>query len=345
MGNQDKIQQISEEIVRLEDQRDQGVSDESKDRINAQIKGLVDERTALEAADQESEIEEKVASIVLPYDFNDLYENSTANATIIEIVQQFKRQDLVEHNAEIQSLIQLHKDEVRASNDREMQLQRQNKTLQNDLADAQEKNSELRTVINDQDKTISELQDELQDVRQSRDNAALQIEEQKLEIERLNSHVDDLVKEQAVGAREAHKVIETNQTLNQLIEKANAEKQAKIKSAAELVLENNAPFRGKVELPSVPQQEFPFSGENGENTTTGSADVQLPSTEAPQTAEVATFPTINPPDVQGPSTGMAVEPSSSGGEGGETATKEWVNARLAQHKAEIIAEITGEKVA
>jgi myosin heavy subunit len=58
-----------------------------------------------------------------------------------------------------------------------------------------------------------ELADKLADAESKRDAAAAELEEAKKEIKRLNSQIDDLRKEIAVGAANAHKVIEINESV------------------------------------------------------------------------------------------------------------------------------------
>lgn len=334
-------QQMWQEIVILDDKiksEGQKGSEGNQELLNQWMqekKDLEDLIADSEKADRAQQIEDKVASFELPYDFNDLYENSTANATIIEIVQQFKRQDLVEHNAEIEKLTQLHKEQLseqmRAANDRESQLQRQNKELQNDL----QENVAAQKATEEEN---ASLKLQLKESNFTKDNAATQLEEANAEIARLKSHIDDLVKEQAVGAREAHKVIETNQTLNELIAKANEEKQAKIKSSAELAAEGALGFRGKVELPSIPQQELPFQS----TATTGTTSSQLPATyeaspvEGPQ-FQTVTAPIVGPITIPGQQHNVEVAETAEEG----FATQGWVKAEIAR----AIADIRGEQVA
>lgn len=335
-------QQMWQEIVILDDKiksEGQKGSEGNQELLNQWMqekKDLEDLIAESEKADRAQQIEEKVASIELPYDFNDLYETSTANATIIEIVQQFKRQDLVEHNAEIEKLTQLHKEQMseqmRAANDRESQLQRQNKELQNDL----QENVAAQKATEEEN---ASLKLQLKEANFTKDNAATQLEEANAEIARLKSHIDDLVKEQAVGAREAHKVIETNQTLNELIAKTNEEKQAKIKSSAELAAEGALGFRGKVTFQTTHQQEQPFRSEDSINHPADAGNNQVLDTEN-EDVKAPQFQTVS---VTGPfPIPMADSPSSSDRESGETpATQEWVKSQLAA----LEARITGENAA
>lgn len=277
----ERKQQLLMVLEDLKIEEEAGVSLSRRSEIEQNRKAIMDELAAMEEAEKQQqeraeEIEKKVAAIELPYDFNELYDNSTANDTIIEIVQQFKRQDLEEHNEDIEKLHQLYREQLRAAGEREIQLQRQNDELQT-------KQTETSDLLNEALAKNAQLTNDKLDAEQKRDNAVMQMEQYEAENKRLNSHIDDLLKEQAVGAREAYKVIESNHTLDQLIQRANEEKQARIKSAAELAAEGSLGFRGKVELPDIPTSEgFPFRVEviTPPATYTGNAELSAAETDA-----------------------------------------------------------------
>ncbi|MFS0837255.1 hypothetical protein [Paenibacillus sp. 1P03SA] len=102
---------------------------------------------------------------------------------------------------EIGELQKAHAEKLRASEERELQLQRQFDSLQN----------EHKLTL----EQLNSAKLELADMQAKRDNASMALEEAKKEIERLNGHVDDLRKEMAVGAQNAYKVIDTEEQQRQ----------------------------------------------------------------------------------------------------------------------------------
>jgi chromosome segregation ATPase len=71
---------------------------------------------------------------------------------------------------------------------------------------------ELKAVIEIKDTKINQLELDKSDAEQKRDNAVAQLEEARKEIERLNSHINDLQTAQAVGEVEAQKIIQIEAT-------------------------------------------------------------------------------------------------------------------------------------
>ncbi|GAB7057369.1 hypothetical protein JCM16163A_41180 [Paenibacillus sp. YK5] len=301
------MSQLSAEIAQLEQQLTE--AEERKQQYGgqdiAQYQKAVDDANNISAklaqlreelaAEQESEQrvqqqEEKIASIELPYDFNEIFDNSSANDVIAEVVQTFLRDAVKEHNEEIEKLHQLYKEQLRAAGDRELQLQRQNEELQ---ARVSEINSQLTDAL---DKNAT-LIFEKQDAEDKRDNAVAQLEQANAEIERLNGHIDDLRKDQAVGVRNGYKVIDSNSSLDELVAKA---KEAKIKSAAELALEQPYGFRGKITLPEIRQNQETDRGSSFriEDTATYPEHnwISAPKVDAPVTGEQFQVPTLDLPE-------------------------------------------------
>jgi chromosome segregation ATPase len=187
--------------------------------------------------------EEKVATLSLPYDFNELYSDTTANDSIIEVVQIFLRKANDEHNAEIETLIAQHREDQRASAERELQLKRQNDQLQ-------EENKALQEANNFLAEQASESKLEKMDAEAKRDAAVTKAEGLELLLSEKEAHIQTLRDEAAIGASKAINVtaIEASDRLAALVEQS---KSAKIKSAAELALESDIPFRGKVLVDGV----------------------------------------------------------------------------------------------
>lgn len=173
--------------------------------------------------------EEQVQSIKLPFDFNDIFDNKNANEMIKELIQQFQRQANADHNAELEQVHNDNREKLRAAEEREVQLQRQNTELNHQL---ENESSQLAMVITDRDQARKELHQvtlELEDANSKRDAAVRELEDAKREIERLNGHIDDLRKDAAVGARNGYKVtdIAANDKLAQLVKESAAEKAAR----------------------------------------------------------------------------------------------------------------------
>jgi len=112
--------------------------------------------------------------------------------------------------------------QLSGAEERELQLKRQNDELQ-DKFEALE--AELR-----QEKTKSaQYEFERNEALKTRDNAASALEEAKGEIDRLNSQVDDLRKEIAVGARNSYKVVDAEGQKRQMEELIRQVKESRIK--------------------------------------------------------------------------------------------------------------------
>lgn len=118
---------------------------------------------------------------------------------------------------------QKHKAELAAAEDREQQLQRQNESLQEKLQEAQEREFKLTLDV--------------QDLSSKRDAAVAEKEEALKEVGRLNGQVDDLRKEIAVGARNAYKVVDSEEQRKQLKEIAEQIKASRIPIYDKLALD------------------------------------------------------------------------------------------------------------
>jgi archaellum component FlaC len=86
---------------------------------------------------------------------------------------------------------------------------------------AEERESELQAQNENLQKQLFQATLELQEMTNNRDAAAKELSEAKQEVERLNSHIDDLRKEIAVGARAAINVIDTEEQERQKKELAD----------------------------------------------------------------------------------------------------------------------------
>jgi chromosome segregation ATPase len=263
---------------------------------------------------QEQEV--KVASITLPHNFNEVFDDPRANDIIIEVIKDFQRQAIAEHNAEVESLIAQHREEIRTSSEHELQLKRKNEELQ------QENN--LIAADRDQSKErLQQLSIELTDALSKRDAAVRDKEASESLLAEKQTHIDTLRNEIAIGASKAINVTNINPSdrLAQLIEQS---KSAKIKSAAELALESATPFRGKVlvdgvvaplSVPEVPifQPEHIQAGDHPHTELGTQTDATTPAVDA--------VDHFRPEEVQAVPAPVAIGTSSENGQGTETVTR------------------------
>ncbi len=91
----------------------------------------------------------------------------------------------------------------------------------------QKQYDDLYEISAQQRNEINALKAQLEDAEHKRDAAAAELEEQKAEVERLNSQVDDLRQEIAVGAKNAVKVVDVEQSLAAYKKQRAIEEQSK----------------------------------------------------------------------------------------------------------------------
>jgi hypothetical protein len=295
--------------------------------LNIQI---LAENQAQQAEVKAQEQEEKVQAIKLPYDFNELYGDTTANDSIVEIVQIFLREANAENNAEVLKLTEEHREEIRAAIEREIQLKRQNDELQQKFEAAQQEI--LRVSQENQQLTL-----ERDDALAKRDAAVNEKEGIELMLKEKQEHIEKLRDEMAIGASRAINVINVNPSdrLAALVEQS---KSAKIKSAAELALERTEPFRGKVVATQQSLEEATFPAQAGNPADIGLDNSQvsgIPSGD--QEVSFPELPSAIAPEVPTLPTPVAEGSSSDSGQG--SITREELEDRIRQVKEEIKAEI------
>lgn len=223
----ERIEHIKASIAQKAQRLTEEIPFEEFDQLQTDIAHLEAELEQEQAKQMRVQVqEEKVQSIQLPHNFDEVFGDPRANEIITEVIREFQRQAYEEHNAEVEQLIARNQEESRAATDRELQLQRQNKELQDSLeAEHKQAKRDAQEFV-DLEHKIAQLQLEQQDAESKRDAAARELETAQQEINRLNSHIDDLRKEIAVGAKEAHKVtdIGSNNKLNALVKQSLEEK-------------------------------------------------------------------------------------------------------------------------
>lgn len=210
--NLNEIAQLKTKIVELEKEEQQ------QQRVTAQV--------------------EKVESISLPYDFNEVFGDPRANEIILELIQDMQLQGYADHNAEVETLIAEHKAEVAEEKEKRVEIYTQ-------LGNTSRMFNELETAHKS---TLDELQQaklERDDAINKRDAAVRQADGLEQLLAEKQEHIDKLRDEIAIGAKAAINVtnISPSDKLAQLVQES---KNAKVKSALDIALENSAPFRGKV---------------------------------------------------------------------------------------------------
>jgi hypothetical protein len=183
------VETIQADIDSTENRKNEvGATQTDIDQWNAQIAEFKKEKEAVQQLQQDQEgrqqaQEEKVESIKLPYDFNEIFSDgdlkvTTANSMIIEVIKDFQRESDVLHNAEVDKLKFDHKEELRAASDRESQLQRQN--------------SELQATIDAGNSEMAQLSHEKTDAESKRDAAVRELDAAITEINQLKGWNYDL---------------------------------------------------------------------------------------------------------------------------------------------------------
>lgn len=222
--------------MNLQEVRDQLAQLDPNNRDNlvaiAQLKAqeIELEKEAAAQARIETQIE-KVESITLPFNFDEVFDDPSANEMIIELIKDLQLQAYADHNAEIATLTSDHEAELQAVNDSLSQLK-----TQYDVVSAQ-----LSQTQND----LAQTRFERDDALAKRDAAVRHAEGLETLVAEKQAHIDKLRDEIAIGAKAAVNVtnISPSDKLAQLIQER---KNAKVKSALDIALENSAPFRGKV---------------------------------------------------------------------------------------------------
>lgn len=306
---------LSEQLAGIEEKLSQLDNNNRGDLAEiSRLTTMQNELLAQQALEERVQVQEtKVAAIILPYDFNELFGDPNANDIVIELIKDLQRQAYAEHNAELTEMATAHRDELRAAADRELQLKRQNDELQEVGAQMGEKLLSLRSDIG---QAIIERDDALA----KRDAAVREKEGIELLLAEKQAQIDTLRDEIAIGAKAAVNVtsIAGTDKLAQLIE---ASKQAKVKSAVDIALENPVPFRGKVisdgavvqlNAPEVqPFRPIDQASDSGYQLVTG------PVSELPADDQVEeSFRRLE--EVQAVSTGLVEGTSSEVGQGEKT---------------------------
>jgi hypothetical protein len=238
----------------------------------------------LELEQRTQEQESKVQGFQLPYDYNDLFENSTANETIMELVQQALRQAHADHNAEIGKIHEDYRAQLKAADDKHADLQAQHDHLYTAHSQLQAEHAQTKL--------------DMHDALTKRDAAVRELYESKQEIERLNGHIDDLRKDAAVGARNAMNVtdINVNDRLAELAKKAkesSAEKAARALERWNTAQPDLAVPELEVAAPATtfPATESTHDTIHNGDTETANVTVQppvIPAPTFPETVQAAT---------------------------------------------------------
>lgn len=238
---------LTEQLTEIKEQLGQ-LDPNNRDHLVeiGRLKSLENQLTVEEAEQQRIQVQEsKVESITLPYDFSEIFEDPRANEMIVELIKEYQRAAYAEHNAELNEMATGHRDELRAATDRELQLKRQNDELQQEnqlISSDREQTKERLQQFSDK---LAEVARDLGDALSKRDAAVREKEGIELLVAEKQAQIDTLRDEIAIGAVAAINVTNISPT-DRLAQLVQDSKNAKVKSALDIALESNAPFRGKV---------------------------------------------------------------------------------------------------
>jgi len=257
------LEELKSERTKVQEQM-RTSSGEELERLQQREAELNEQIRQMEQGERERAQEAELQEIVLPHDFNKVFDDHRANEIIIEVIRDFQRQANAKHNEDIAAIRAGYEDQLRAAADRELQLQRQNRELQEDYDMCAKENAE-------QNRDIIGLLAERNEARTNRDNAARQLDEANQEIGRLKEHIEDLRIQLAnAPAPKAAIEIEGTSKLDELVAQVKTSKE----SLADKVNRGLARYGiPPIEVPTLPvTQESPFR----ENTTPELADNRIP---------------------------------------------------------------------
>lgn len=352
MNHNDTLQEYKTELGELQFEQAENPTQDRQDRINwltnkiSEIEfehGIQQERVQAQ--------EEKISSITLPYDFNEVFGDPRANDIVTELIQQFQREAYAEHNEEIAKLNAETKEKLRAAEEREIEYKYQNDQLQHDnriqldqIAVLQETLEEEKRANTEALNLLNETKIRMNEIETNRGNAARELEQAQAEIKRLNENLDLMQKEKALGAREAYKVhdVGTSDKLSTLVQQSLADK---AKSAYDRFLERNKDVAQELDLkPIVLPEVQPEGGSFRLETPALESGVSgIPVAEVPEIKQV-TGEDFRPVSDQG--TEQAVPETSAaesnlGGVAQQTVTREEFEAFKADVNRKF-AEIMGD---
>lgn len=340
MDNKAQLQAVREQLSQLDNN--------NRDHL-AEISRLVRLEAELVAqAEFEARVqvqEEKVESISLPYDFNEVFDDPRANEMISELIKEYKRADYAEHNTELTQMVTEHREELRAAADRELQLKRQNDELQAKYEETYAKLGNTSKMFAELETEHNKLRDDYQGVVLEREDALSKRDaavREKEGIETLltekQEHIDKLRDEIAIGAKAAINVMNISPTdrLAALVEQS---KSAKIKSSVELALERMDPIRGKIDVVAPPKalEEATFPTQTNDSANIGLDNGQ--ASEIPASDQGVDFPVL--PSIETPNITGEVQLAAGAPAAGVQAqiTREEFENRIRQVKEEIKAEL------
>lgn len=224
-------------------------------------------KTYWDAQGREQAQTEKVESITLPYDYNDILDNPLANETIIEVVKSFQRQAYDEHNTEVARINAEWNEKVKAINtaadEYSALLKQEFADLQQRLDAENEQAQKDAKELNELTQQVSQLTLEKQDLESKHKAAATALDEANQEIERLKQ------------PKQPSLDISTTDKLADLAARA---KESTIEKANRGLARWNLPA---LELPNLPQVD------------------QVTTPEIPATQEVHTFQENSDPNAEG----------------------------------------------
>lgn len=246
------------------------------------------------AEEQEQKINE-IDAMDLPFDFDADFGTVGVNTIVRQMLKEERAGNFVAFNAEYDRLKAEFYEEVTGYAEREIQLQMQNKTLQDSAKNTNELILQLQATIESNDKLaeekvnaenirreeaeemLFETNNHLKEVQQNRKNAADQLEEAHTEIERLNRLVDEQRIQFNFGEKGLQRTIEVSPELNNAYEEA---KQATAEKRRVMITGNIGANFNTVTLPDGSTDVIHVSQMN-EVDVVDSFHIELPSIENP----------------------------------------------------------------
>lgn len=202
--------------------------------------------------------------------------------------------------------------------------------------------ADIEQELDEQRRVNGELSGKLQLLQIEHDNSndAVMAErdshaETRAELSAAQTKIAEL--EAKLAAQKPKQESKPSQAFADRMNEIRTKNEARIKSAAELALENLAPFRGKVTVTESKQQESPFRGENNSAPATYLGNDQILDAPPVGGEQFQTLPIITP--------ALSVTPAGDvpgqqldGEVAEEAATKAWVMEQLDALRKEVFGE-------
>jgi chromosome segregation ATPase len=226
---QAQLQEVTDQLAQLDpNNRDNLVEIAGLEQKKAVLIMKMDDAKAQEEQQAAQQVriqaqEEKVESITLPYNFDDIFDNKNANEMIIELVKEFQRKAYEDHNDDVDRINsgwKIKLDEITS------EWSTTKTQLQEEIGKLHQENKTLQGNLEDTESALEQANFLGKDAESKRDAAVKQLEEAQSEIAQLKSWNDDLRAQAAQGVRKAIDVIDISpsEKLAAMVKESAAEK-------------------------------------------------------------------------------------------------------------------------